>query len=52
MKRTSSELGLHSRRVRSFADLSVFLEAAGTFSGSGCITSQREFSTAGQSRAP
>ena len=34
--------------VKSFVDASGSLEAGGPFSGSGCITFQREFSTAGQ----
>ena len=38
----------HDRVVKSFVDASGPLEAGGTFSGSGCITSQREFSAAGQ----
>jgi hypothetical protein len=37
--------------IKSFVNASGPLEAAGTFSGSGCITSQREFSAAEQSRA-
>ena len=50
--RCMSLLPFYDRVVKSFVDASGPLEAGGTFSGSGCITSQREFSAAGQSRAP
>ena len=37
----------YDRVAKSFVDASGPLEAGGTFSGSGCITSKREFSAAG-----
>ncbi len=42
----------YDRVVKSFVDASGPLEAEETFSGSGCITCQWEFSTAGKGRAP